>query len=446
MTITFSDAARSKPAELWQRWQQCAGKVTEQTNSLTARKTSGARKSEVPLSPTSITDSVILAVDPLLWCSWCRDLGKEVPIQLRNGRLLEDVKHILDCSPPYRRTGGDLYFHIKSDDMEDCRKVRDMIIDCFQEVAEKITWTEGNPLREGRVYGRRILHGLITSVDPVNLSARVLIGDEDPEHRGACFCVSQKFVHNWDLLGELSEIDIESMIGRDLDGNILPDLDRQSHMRCVRARDREDINYRIYNQGNPFGNSVTGPSREEGVFVSAFARSLHAFQQVLAAMLGMSYEEHGEIKDRHLRFSSSVEGNIWYVPSVKELGLEPADHLKPVEINQFFRIQSKSPYLFYNTKDFLHRIWDNRQERYEQLNLYPLTDRIINLLGNVFSRWHNNWYEPPVFPHLPSLAAYFEQNRERYSEDKAEQMLAASIAERKGLAIKLTLGDLFTNE
>ncbi len=421
-------------------WKKIVATISTETQGVTERKLADAKSARESISPTKITDSVIFGVDIDLWKLWAQACDLSLPNELNDSELLDRLNQILDCSPPYKNTGGDLYFHIKSDHLKDCLGLLNIIREHFEPLTENLTYTEGNPHRHGQVYGRRLLHGLIASVDPINLSMRVLIGDEDPDHRGACFGVSQKFVHNWSLINEMSEIEIEGMVGRDKHGNILPNLDKQSHLRCVRVKDNEDVNYRIYAQGQPFGNAPEAHNCEEGVFVSAFAKSLNALKEGLGGMLGESYKHQGEIRDKHLRYSSSIQGNLWYIPSAQEAGLPVAEELVQPEINPFFELKSPSQYMYYNTKHYLHRIWKERHK-----DSAPLTNRVIHLLGNTFSRWHNNWYEPPTFPTLPSLKDYLET----YSDTPGEQTqtyLTASIAERKGLAIKFTLGDLFTSE
>lgn len=438
VTLHLTDEARSTQASAQTKkiWQTMVQKISDHTNELTTNKL----PSIVDPSPTNITDSVIFGVDIPLWKQWANETNESLPAQFNDAEVQDKLNTILHSSPPYKSTGGDFYFHIKSCTEEECRSILKKITDELQEITQKIDCTVGNPHRAGKVYGRRMLHGLIASVDPINLSKRVLIGDEDPDHRGACFGLSQKFVHNWSLINEMSEIGIENMIGRDTKGNILPNLDKQSHLHCVRVKDDEDINLRIYAQGQTFGNVPHAPSCEEGVFVSAFAQTLTSIEKTLGSMLGKNYEKHGEIQDQHFRFSTSVEGNLWYIPSAIEAGLEVAEALMQPEINPFFEIKSPSPFMFYNTKDYLHRIWKERDH-----DSAPLTNRVINLLGNTFSRWHNNWYEPPTFPTLPTMDDYLK-TRTDFTDEQKSEFLTTSIAERKGLAIKFTLGDLFTNE
>jgi pyruvate-formate lyase len=239
----------------------------------------------------------------------------------------------------------------------------------------------------------------------------------------------------------MSQTEIEDMIGRDTNGNIIPNLDKRSHIRCVRAKDDDGLNYSIFTQGQPFGNAPSGHSREEGVYVSAFAKSIKAFNAVLDGMLGKDYKETHGCLDKHFRYSSSIEGNIWYIPSLVELGMKPCLDLQPVEINPFFLERSKNGHMYYNSKDFLHNIWVNREKK--EKDKFPISNRVIGLLENTFARWQNTWYEPPVLPSLPDLHDYL-RDCSCLSDEEKETITKGSVAERKGFAIKSTL-DLFSD-
>lgn len=394
-----------------------------------------ALKAKTTLSETGITDAIICGVDRDLWIKWHQYNKHSIPVELKDNELYSNLIDTIKCSPPYKYTGGDLYFKIKSDTVADCNDMLQMIKSKFSGYTDKLSYTMGNSDKKEMVYGRRLLHGLISNVDPINMAKRVLIGDEDIKHKGGCYAVSQKFIHNWSLIGELSMIDIENMIGRNHKGNILPNMKKQSHLHLVRAKDENDVNYRIYSQGKTFGTVEGDHSKEEGVFVSAFSKNLSGLHRVLSSMLGDKFSKNKEIADKHLRYSSSIEGNIWYIPSAAELGLKEASELKQVEINPFFKNKKPGSTYYYNSKEYLHDIW---QSRYNEE--FPVSDRVIGLLGTTFSRWHNNWYSPPTFPYLPRLDDYIKAN------PKKNIKFPKSIAQRKGLAIKCTLSDLFTNE
>ncbi len=439
-TFHLTEEARSPETslEIYNLLTHASGKINKKVKEMT--KASQANDSFYPpRSHTGISHAVIFGVNLDLWKQMCKELSKPLP-EAFDKNAIKDINRILKTSPPYKNSGGDFYFHIKSDSLENCKELFDNITEILGPFTKSIDWTEGNSQRDGRVYGRRLLHGLIHVVDPINLSSRIIIGDEDPDHEGACFGLTQKFVHNWNQIQEMSQCEIEDMIGRDSDGNIIPNLDRRSHLRCVRAKNAEGLNYSIFTQGQPFGDANSGNSREKGVFVSAFAKSITAFNQVLDGMLGEGFDDTEEVLDKHLRYSSSVEGNIWYIPSAEELKMGPHT-LQNVEINPFFKERSKNGLMYYNSKDFLHEIWKQRVK-----DDFPLSDRVIELLGKTFTRWHNNWYEPPVFPSLPTLEEFLSDAKNGFSVKEKNTFLSSSVAERKGLSIKFTLKDLFSTE
>lgn len=368
--------------------------------------------------------SAVCSVDTELWVQWCKKANLSVPMGLDHSET-ESMDTVLNTSPPFCRTGGHLFFHLKAEAPEHLNHFSTLILNNLSSEIEKKVLVRGNAQREGTIYGRRILHGIISSVDPINFSKRAVIGNEDPSHRGGCFALTQRFVHDWDILGNMTELHIENMIGRDHKGNLVPGHLKRSHLKCVRILDEEGLNYRIVNQGQVYGNSPTGLQREEGAFVTAYAKSVKAFTKTLQGMLG---DRPGFIRDEHLTVSTSDMGNFWYVPSAKELAL-PDTHDEPdVSINDFFKVRSKNGYQYYNTKDFLHNFGRQAASGNE-----PLSPRIMGLLGNTFSRWHNNWYTHTEYPDPGHLKDH---------PDAPENWADLSIAVRKGMSIGFMLDAL----
>ncbi len=375
-------------------------------------------------------NAAIIGVDAVLWSDWCEENKIPVPKASLPEEIQENYR-ILNTSPPYLLNGGHFYFHIKCCTDEKRIELLSLIDNTMGPITDKnknqITF--GNHERDGRVYGRRILHGLIRSVDPVNFSTRVVVGDDDIHHKGSCYCLTQRFVHNWDAISRMSELQIENMIGRDYHGNLIPNSDERNHLKRARILDKNGIPIRILTQGQPYGNSPTGVQREEGVFVSAYARSLESFNVILQSMIG---DKHGFVLDEHLTVSTSDMGNIWYIPGAEELGLKAeVSRDINVPINSFFEKRSKNGLMFYNTKDFLHQ-WGKQPGADNE----PLSPRIMELAANTFSRWHNRWYKRDEYPTLGHLKHYLPGGR--------SELKKISIPERKGLAIKLTLGSLIT--
>jgi hypothetical protein len=308
----------------------------------------------------------VMGVNCTRWQQWKEEQRSALAGELFQG--LEQVLHILrENHPPYALDGGDLFFQIQSREAPDTQAVADHICTELQDVLDetKTNYTVGDSLHGGRIYGGRMLHGLISSVDPVCFSARAIIGNELLPHRGACFCLSQRFIHNWQFLLGMADNEMENLIGRDHLGNIITNDDERSHIKLVRVNDEDGLNYRLVGQSQPFrgpnwfqfergfdptsraerlkarGRAIeasTGlPGKEDGIYQLSYAKSLGAFAAILQNMLG---EKPGYIKCRHLNFSQADQGNIWYVPSAAELRLAAPHKRLTVLMNAFFDVQS----------------------------------------------------------------------------------------------------------
>ncbi|HAN93371.1 MAG TPA: hypothetical protein DCQ33_15005 [Nitrospira sp.] len=341
----------------------------------------------------------------------------------------ESLRKILETAhPPFACTGGDLFFHIKalekSQTEELVRRILDKLAGAYD--PNKSGYTIGDSLHGGRIYGGRMLHGLIGSVDPVCFSARAIIGDELPQHKGGCFCLTQRFIHDWQQLAGMADIDLENLIGRDHTGVMVTNDDERFHVKCVRVNDEDGVNYRLVGESQPFRSASSTPGKEDGIYQVSYAKTLRAFIKVLQGMLG---DQPGHIKSRHLTVSHADQGSYWYVPSAPELGLDAPHAALTVPMNAFFEVRSANGRMFYNSKDYLHQL-GNRTAKAAALEPLP-TDRVVELLGYTFSRWHNTWYHRRTTLEFGHLKDYLSSD-ERF-------ILSRSIAERKGYAVRKAL-------
>ena len=71
---------------------------------------------------------------------------------------------------------------------------------------------EAEKRHKGKVLGGRFIDGLENPADAQDLSARVVVGENDVEHRGAAFLISQKFIHDWTKLNAMSELQKQSIL------------------------------------------------------------------------------------------------------------------------------------------------------------------------------------------------------------------------------------------
>lgn len=377
-----------------------------------------------------------LAVSFPLWRKLHPGQDEDLDILFAGEDALHDV--LANHQPPYALTGGDLFLQIQSRTAETVRAVAKQLIAEIAQYADiaQSDCTIGDSIHGGRVYGGRLLHGLIGSVDPVGFSARAIIGDELPDHKGGCFCLTQRFQHNWDLLGGMADMDIENLIGRDHSGNMLLNDDERSHVRLARVNDPDGVNYRLVGQSEPYRedpDSTGGHGREAGVFQLSYAKSTEAITSILNSLAG---DKPGFIKSRHFQVSHANLGSYWYVPSAKELALASPHKTLSVPMNAFFAVRSKNGRMYYNSKDYLHRAGNHLNDANFDP---PLTDRVIELLGYTFSRWHDTWYHRRPQFELGHLKDYIGKAR-------WDEALNKSLAERKGMAVRETLKLLSTHE
>ncbi|WP_144394673.1 Dyp-type peroxidase [Pleionea sediminis] len=393
--------------DLYERWL----KVVKLTDELCAKS-----KGEVVC---------VRGVDFCLWTRWCKELKMPVPKSKPDHALLNDK--------PFTNSGGDLWFHIKGTTNKSCERIFEAIEKALDPVTEKIIHTPAHKMHGGKVFGGRFRDAMINPVDPVNLSNRVIVGDEDAFYRGSAFVLQQKFKHNWAQLDDKNQIEKEDMIGRNVNDAIIPMHDDRSHIKCVRQVNGERVTDRILRQALPYGQSKTGNGKEEGVYFVAYAKDNNIYHDLITNIVG---PEKGFIKDKMLSNTHATSGNFWFVPSAEIIKLAPAKGSIRVPENEYFDVRSSNGYMYYNNRDFLHQT-QLRKDGDE------FSDRILLLLSQNFSRWNDTWEKPQIMPSPGHLRDHLSNDKwkkyQKYATSK-------SAALRKGLAIKISLSDVLLQE
>lgn len=357
-----------------------------------------------------------------LWTAWSQQRGYTLPQGMGS-------KYKLDAHSRFvGNTGGDLWYHIKSNNAEDADRLQQIIHSKIQAILSP------EPLHQplivpaekrynGKVLGGRFTDGLENPADHEDLSERVVIGGEDASHMGGAFLLSQMFVHDWTMLNAMTELEKENMIGRDRSDRIIPMEDESSHIKRVRQLNRDRINFRLVRQALPYGHKTDNKANERGVFFAAYAKSTNVFNHVLDGIAG---NQRGFVQDQLFSVTRSHIGSMWYVPSLKECGLQPGAGNEEVTMNEYFNVRSKNGYMFYNARDYQHKIRSSKLTED-----CPLSDRILGLLNKQFSRWQDTWYKKRETPPLGHLKDHLAENE--------QHLLTASIALRKGKAVQLSL-------
>ncbi len=366
----------------------------------------------------------VRGVDYGLWSQWCE--ANKLPLPKSAPRQAKLKK------PPFKHTGGDLWFHIKGESEQSCRKIYDAISAELAPITESVSLTVGDKKHGGKVFGGRFIDGLINPVDPVNLSERVIVGEEDPYYCGAAYVLQQKFQHNWDRLNDMTEIEKENMIGRNQDNTIFPSHDERSHIKCVRKQNGERMTLEILRQALPYGHSPSAKGNEEGVYFVAYGKSGEIFDDLIDGICG---PENGYIKDKMLNNTRSVLGNFWFIPAAKQAGLSGPSGEVNVPVNEYFEVRSKNGKMFYNNRDFIHQLKSGRKDM-------EISDRIVALLAETFDTWNDTWEKKVAVPPLGHLQQYLKEARWK----EFQKVAKASPAMRKGLAIKISLSDVLLRE
>jgi Dyp-type peroxidase family len=377
-----------------------------------------ARKLDVFCASKDFSTVVLLGVGFELWEAWNKTQNGSRPKGMGSKDTLDKYR------AAFANTGGDLWFHIKSHSAADARSAHDIIKTHLKDAISRPPIVVRAEKRDGgKVLGGRFVDGLENPADAEDLSARVVIGLDDPAHRGGAFLITQKFVHDWTKLNAMTETQKADLIGRDFHQRIVPMEDESSHIKRVRQLDGERVNFRLVRQALPDGHKKDNKANEEGVFFAGYAQSTHAIDRILNGIVG---HQTGFIQDSLFGATHSDLGSFWYVPSLKECGLARDGGNPEITLNDYFNVRSSNGYLYYNARDYQHKIRTSLA-----VEDCPISERILTLLNKQFSRWQDTWYkrrETPPLGHLKDHLAKDEQ-----------QLLTASVALRKGKAIQLSL-------
>lgn len=371
----------------------------------------------------------------------------------------------------FKDSAGDLWFHIKSDQAAHCQgvlawlqqrlEVEEGCVDPARTVYQAAATRSNSPDRRGgKVLGSRFSETLNNATDPLSIQTHTIVGLEDPEHVGASYVLAQRFTINWEQILAMSPGHIEDMVGRTTHDTLVPSHDDRSHIKRARAQDAHGNTTPILRLGLPFGHSQAvkrydllekGATRrdEEGIYFAGYAKSAEALERIMDRQLG---DVPGAIADRLLAHVTSDIGGLYYVPSLKDLGLaheqigDPSDWTRFPgvdwsRLDRHFDQASANGLLHYNHKEYLYAMTTMRHQ--DRKRLHPPSHRVLLLLANTFSRWQDNWYfdrAQPEMPHLRDIVAKV------FGEEKAKEVMELPVVERSGWATRMMLGYLLVSD
>ncbi|ROR99009.1 Dyp-type peroxidase family [Sinobacterium caligoides] len=363
-----------------------------------------------------------------LWLQWCDNHSMPIPSGITSTDKLNQS--------PFAHTGGDLWFHIKGENNQACEIIRDEILLVLAPLIDRHIETPAHKRHQGKVIGGRFRDAMINPVDRVNLSERSIVGDEDSFYKGSAYVIQQKFKHNWSRLDDMTMVEKENMIGRNHNDAVLPTHDDRSHIKCVRQLSGERVTQRILRQAIPYGEVDSGKGREAGIYFAAYTNAAEVYDELIDNIVG---PEPGFIKDKLLNNTHSESGNFWFIPQAELAGLKPVQREpETVPINEYYQERSQNGLMYYNNRDFL-----NQAQRNNGSGVDAISDRIMALLGQTFSRWNDTWSKKSLMPSLGHLQDYLKETRWQAYRDYGD---SDSAALRKGLAIKISLSDVLQRQ
>jgi Dyp-type peroxidase family len=365
-------------------------------------------------------ERVVIGFSPSLWSEWFGSLPPGGPPQ----------DSILDRAAPFRNTGGDVWLYLKANTVARCEELLEIVKAVLDGLVAEVEETRAQHDLDWKVLDDHFYDGITSPTDPAGVLDNVLHTGDD-QHAGSCWCLSQRFVIDWAQFAGMSADEQDDVIGRDSEGVIIPDNDKRSHIQRARVFEGNKGNPKLLRLSIPFGRSDLGGGREKGIYFAAFSNNADVIEQVLRSLVG--WHKPASPRDTLMGTIQGTEGAYWYIPSAHELGLGEGLTLDDFEVDPHWAVRSHNGLMFYNSHDYLTTMGTNRYGPGD-----PPSQRILNLIGKIFSRWKDNWYRRRVSPHVPHLREFLGEGEEGIME--------ASVAIRKGMAIKKSLIYIHTND
>ncbi len=239
---------------------------------------------------------------------WDRISDRPRPRHLHTFEEIRGATHTAVSTP------GDLLLHLRADRMDLCFALAHRWTARLDGVAQVVDEVHGF-----RMFNVRDLLGFVDGTEnPEGEDAvtAVLIGDEDPDHRGGSYVLVQKYLHDLDAWEGLSAEEQTKVIGRDKFTDVeLPEEEKpsNSHIALNDIQDAEGEDREILRDNMPFGSIEAG---EFGTYFIGYASDPDVTETMLRNMfIGDPPGNH----DRILDYSTAVTGSLYYVPTREEL-------------------------------------------------------------------------------------------------------------------------------
>ncbi|ANZ60048.1 Dyp-type peroxidase [Secundilactobacillus paracollinoides] len=202
-------------------------------------------------------------------------------------------------------TPGDLFFHVRAVNEAVVYEIMDQFSEFFRDVTSVVDETHGFRYFEGRA-----IVGFIDGTEnPSTQQAPeyAVIGDEDPKFIDGSYAFAQKYTHDMDAWKALPTEEQEKTIGRKkFSDRELADEEKSPNAHNIVAQDNKDgIEHKIVRMNVPFSDPAKNVT---GTYFIGYAREYAIIRRMLEGMFTNS--------DRLLDYSTPINGNMYFIPSL----------------------------------------------------------------------------------------------------------------------------------
>lgn len=233
--------------------------------------------------------------------------GKAKPNQLVPFKEIDGPK------VPAVATPGDLFFHIRANEMAICYEIHQLCYDIIKDYVQLTDETHGFRNFEGRA----IIGFVDGTENPVGaeIPEYAIVGEEDEKFINGSYAFAQKYIHDMSYWNKQTTENQEASIGRRKydDKELDDDAKMKNAHNVVSVDDTTGVENKIIRMNVPF--AVTGENKV-GTYFIGYSRYYSVTHRMLVNMF------QGKPKgnyDRLLDFSTPITGNLFFIPSYDTL-------------------------------------------------------------------------------------------------------------------------------
>lgn len=247
--------------------------------------------------------SAVIGFGTEAWKTYFSELG--TPKELAPFEEIKGDKYTAVSTP------GDLFFHIRANEMGLCHEFASIIDMKLSGVVESVDETHGFRYLDGKA-----IIGFVDGTENPSIDLDPyffgVIGENDKEFAGGSYVFVQKYIHDMRSWNATSIYEQEKVIGRHKFNDVeLSDDEKpeNAHNAVTNIQDDQGNDLKIIRGNMPFSNTSKG---EYGTYFIGYASTFSTTRKMLENMFVGSPKGN---TDRLLDFSTAVTGTLFFAPS-----------------------------------------------------------------------------------------------------------------------------------